>query len=76
MLAMAAAEDRYHLGLVRAEALGMRPLIAHCHRGLGQLYRRTGRWQDAQEHLATGTRMYREMGMRFWLEEVDTRHPH
>jgi uncharacterized protein HemY len=43
----------------------MRPHIAHCHCDLGQLYRRTGRWQDAQEHLAIGTRIYREMGMRF-----------
>ena len=42
----------------------MRPLVAHCHLGLGKLYRRTGKRDEAQEHLTTATTMYREMGMR------------
>lgn len=56
----------------------MRPLIAHCHLGFGKLYRRTGKQQEAQEHLRTATTMYREMDMRFWLEraEVERIHPH
>ena len=45
----------------------MRPLVAHCHLGLGKLYRRVGKRQQAQEHLATAGTMYREMDMRFWL---------
>ena len=49
----------------------MRPLVAHCHLGLGQLYRRTGKSEEAQEHLATATTMYREMGMTFWLEQIE-----
>jgi hypothetical protein len=49
----------------------MRPLIAHCHLGLGKLYGRTGKREQAQEHLATATAMYREMGMRFWLDQAD-----
>ena len=40
----------------------MRPLVAHCHLGLGKLYRRTGKREQAQEHLTTATTMYREMG--------------
>ena len=44
----------------------MRPLIAHCHLGLGKLYRRTGKREQAQEHLTTATTMYREMGMAYW----------
>jgi hypothetical protein len=32
----------------------MRPLVAHCHLGLGKLYRRTGKREQAQEHLAKG----------------------
>jgi hypothetical protein len=51
--------------------LALRPLIAHCHFGLGKLYRRTGKRQEAQEHLTTATTMYREMGMRFWLEQAE-----
>ena len=54
-----------------AEELGMRPLIAHCHLGLGKLYHRTDKREQAQEHLATATTMYREMGMTYWLEKAE-----
>jgi hypothetical protein len=49
----------------------MRPLVAHCHLGLGKLYRRTGKNAEAKEHLSTATTMYREMDMRFWLEQAE-----
>ena len=45
----------------------MRPLVAHCHRELGNLYSRTGQRRRAQEHFAMATAMYRDMGMQFWL---------
>jgi tetratricopeptide (TPR) repeat protein len=64
-------DAHYRKALAVAELHGMRPLIAHCHLGLGKLYRRTGRRQEAQEHLATATTMYREMDMRFWLEQAE-----
>jgi tetratricopeptide (TPR) repeat protein len=64
------AEDQYRQSLTLAAELGMRPLVAHCHRGLGKLYRRTGKREQAQEHLTTATTMYREMGMTYWLEKV------
>jgi tetratricopeptide (TPR) repeat protein len=51
--------------------LGMRPLVAHCHLSLGKLYRRTGKREQAREHLTIATTMYREMDMRFWLEQVE-----
>jgi len=50
----------------------LRPLVAHCHLGLGKLYRRTGKREQAQEHLTTATTMYREIDMRFWLERATT----
>jgi hypothetical protein len=43
----------------------MRPLVAHCHLGLGKLHRRIGPREQAVEHLTTATAMYREMGMPF-----------
>jgi hypothetical protein len=46
-------------------------LVAHCHLGLGQLYRRTDKPERAQEHLTTATTMYREMGMTYWLEKAE-----
>jgi lipopolysaccharide biosynthesis regulator YciM len=49
----------------------MRPLVAHCHLGLGKLYRRTGKIDQAGEHLTTAVGMYREMDMRFWLEQAE-----
>jgi hypothetical protein len=48
----------------------MRPLVVHCHLGLGKLYRRTDKREQAQENLAIATTMYREMGMTYGLEKV------
>jgi tetratricopeptide (TPR) repeat protein len=65
------AESTYGEALALAEPRGMRPLIAHGHLGLGKLYRRTGKAEEAQEHLGTAATMYREMDMRFWLEQAE-----
>ena len=65
------ADAHYREALALAKPRGMRPLIAHCHLGLGKLYRRTGKRDQAQEHLTTATTMYREMDMRFWLKQVE-----
>jgi tetratricopeptide (TPR) repeat protein len=65
------AHGLYREALDLADELGMRPLIAHCHLGLGKLYRRTGKREQAQEHLTTATTMYREMGMTYWLEQAE-----
>ena len=54
----------------------MRPLVAHCHLGLGKLYRRTGDHAKAEEHLGTASAMYREMDMGFWLEKAGRRSRH
>jgi tetratricopeptide (TPR) repeat protein len=56
--------------LAHAVELGMRPLIAHCHRSLGKLYQRI-KARHAQEHLTTAVTMYREMGMTYWLEQAE-----
>jgi len=65
------AQEHYSQALARAKALGMRPLAAHCHLGLGTLYRRTDKLEQAREHLTTATTMYREMDMGFWLEKAE-----
>ena len=49
----------------------MRPLVAHCHLGLGKLYRRADDRARAGEHLQTALTMYREMDMGFWLEKAE-----
>jgi tetratricopeptide (TPR) repeat protein len=65
------AEASYRQAMVLADELGMRPLVAHCHLGLGKLYGCVGRHQEASEHLATAAAMYREMDMRLWLEQAE-----
>jgi hypothetical protein len=65
------AEGHYREALALAEELRMRPLVARCHAGLAKVFRRTGKRQRSEEHLATATAMFREMGMRFWLDEVE-----
>jgi hypothetical protein len=64
-------EAHYREAMTLAEPRGMRPLVAHCHLGLGKLYRRTGKREEAQAHLTTATTMYREMGMKYWLEQAE-----
>jgi len=65
------AENAYREALALAEPRGMRPLVAHCHLGLGKLYRRIDNQEKAKDHLAFATTMYREMDMRTWLEQAE-----
>jgi hypothetical protein len=48
----------------------MRPLQAHCHRGLGTLYAATGQREQARTELSTAIELYRAMGMTFWLPQA------
>jgi hypothetical protein len=67
----ALAEAHYQQALALAEALGMRPLQAHCHLGVGTLYATTGQGQQARAALTTAIEMYRAMDMTFWLPEAE-----
>ena len=64
------ATAHYHQALAVAEELGMRPLQAHCHRGLGTLYHKTDRPEQARVELTTAVALYRAMEMTFWLPET------
>ena len=64
------AEGYYVQALARANELGMRPLVAHCNLGLAKLYRAIKDDVKADKQLITAVTMYREMEMRFWLEEA------
>jgi tetratricopeptide (TPR) repeat protein len=65
------AEAHYQQALALAEALDMRPLVAHCHRGLGTLYAMTGQREQARSALETAVNLYRTMEMTFWLPETE-----
>jgi tetratricopeptide (TPR) repeat protein len=68
---VAPAEAHYQQALALAEELGMRPLVAHCHLGLGRLYATTGRREQARAALATAIDLYRAMDMPFWLPQAE-----
>ena len=66
------AEGAYRQALVLATELGMRPLQAHCHLGLGQLCMRRDRHEEARGHLSAAVDLYRAMAMTFWLPQVES----
>jgi hypothetical protein len=61
----------YRQALALAETLGMRPLQAHCQRGLGTLYATTGQAEQARAALSTAIALYRAMDMTFWLPQTE-----
>jgi tetratricopeptide (TPR) repeat protein len=65
------AEAHYFQALTLAEELGMRPLQAHCHRGLGMLYAATGRQEQTRAALAAAIDLYHAMDMTFWLSQAE-----
>jgi predicted protein tyrosine phosphatase len=68
---VAQAEAHYQQALALAKELGMRPLVAHCHHGLGQLYGQTGCGTQARAALAAAIALYRAMDMAFWLPQAE-----
>jgi tetratricopeptide (TPR) repeat protein len=68
---VAQTEAHYQQALALANELGMRPLQAHTHRGLGILYMKIGRWEQAREELSAAIALYRAMEMQFWLPQAE-----
>ena len=68
---VAQAEAHYQQALALAEELGMRPLQAHCHLGLGTLYATTGQHEQARAELSAAIELYRGMEMQFWLPQAE-----
>jgi tetratricopeptide (TPR) repeat protein len=65
------AEAHYQQALALADELGMRPLQAHCHHGLGMMYAATDQQEQARAELSTAIEMYQAMEMTFWLPETE-----
>jgi tetratricopeptide (TPR) repeat protein len=65
------AEAHYRQARALADELGMRPLVAHCHLGLGMLHVKTGQQQQARTELSTAIELYRDMDMTFWLPQAE-----
>jgi tetratricopeptide (TPR) repeat protein len=69
--AVDSAQDDYRQALALADELGMRPLQAHCHRGLGTLYATAGQREQARAELSIAIELYRTMEMTFWLPQAE-----
>ena len=65
------SRTHYRQALALAEELGMRPLQAHCHRGLGTLYATIGQQEQARTELSAAIVLYRAMDMTFWLPQTE-----
>jgi class 3 adenylate cyclase/tetratricopeptide (TPR) repeat protein len=65
------AAAAYQQAITLAEELGMRPLLAHCHRSLGSLYAKTGQPEPARAELSAAITLYRAMEMTFWLPQAE-----
>jgi tetratricopeptide (TPR) repeat protein len=70
-LAVTEAETYYSRALGLAQELSMRPLQAHCHRGLGSLYGKKGRQEQAHAAISTALELYGAMKMTFWLPQAE-----
>jgi hypothetical protein len=65
------AAPPYRQALALAEELGMCPLQAHCHLGLGKLYAAVGQRAHAGAALTAAIELYRAMDMTFWLPQAE-----
>jgi tetratricopeptide (TPR) repeat protein len=65
------AEASYRQALALTEELGMRPLQAHCHLGLGTLDAKIGRCEQAHTELSSAIDLYRAMDMTFWVPQAE-----
>jgi hypothetical protein len=62
--------EQYREAAALAEELGLRPLLARVHLGIGQAYRQAGRLAEAEAHVATAVVVFSDLGMRVWLERA------
>jgi len=65
------AETSYHQAMALADELRMRPLLAHCHLGLGALYGQSNRLVQARAELAAASALFRSLQMMFWLTHAE-----
>jgi tetratricopeptide (TPR) repeat protein len=68
---LGAAEGHYCKAMALASKLGMAPLLAHCHFGLGKGHGRSGRNKQSWEHLVAAANLYRTLEMPSWRREVE-----
>ncbi len=65
------AEDQYRRAFALSREIGMKPLQAHCHLGLGYVFRARGSLDEARAEIFAAARLYDSMEMEFWMGRAD-----
>jgi hypothetical protein len=65
------ASNLYREAIARADALGMRPLLARCRLGLGRLAEMTGDRDAGRAEIARAAATFRELAMPYWLAQAE-----
>ena len=65
------AEEQYRGAFALSREIGMRPLQAHCHLGLGYVFRARGSPDEARAEFAAAAGLYDSMKMEFWMSRAD-----
>jgi class 3 adenylate cyclase/tetratricopeptide (TPR) repeat protein len=65
---MEEAQRWYRQALQQGSDLSMRPIVAHCHKGLSNSYFRLGDEKEAQSENEAAREIYRTLGMAYWLQ--------
>ena len=66
------AKQWYRRAFQQASSLSMRPLVAHCHKGLGDLHIKTESSEEARPELVAAIELYRSMDMNLWLLQAES----
>ena len=64
------AEHHYLAAIALAEELGMRPLLARGHLGIGRFYLHAGDRDRAADHLRKASRLFNAMDISLWLRQA------
>ncbi len=62
----------FNQALILAQELGMRPMQAHCHLGIGQVHLKAKNLVEARSEILEAANLYRRMSMPFWLLKAET----
>jgi tetratricopeptide (TPR) repeat protein len=65
------ANAAYEQARLKADALGMAPVLARCRLGLGRVAARAGHRDEAEKHLTSAVESLRRMQMARWREEAE-----
>jgi len=71
LLEYAEAEDYINKGMKLFKQMKLKPYFAQGFLALGELFSRTGRKEEAREHLQKAESYFQQVGMKYWLNKTE-----